>query len=581
MSKRNSAFSGFISNERRVLIVTTNCSIPPINTSANGMTIVSDLTGAGYPFDVVTYDRFVHLKFDGSDHHDVIFLNGHPSPVSVRQVASKSKEVIAAGRKIFINGNLPYIQYDENGNINEKIWFCQTLFNLNLKVFWGVGKARIPKAFEKDPIITQHGQALKRIQAFHFKAPPEIQICLGRHIIGFMTSTGGAMNGSSDYFLNLLDYAKVVGYLRWGTPEIVGFANDRIQGRPIVSIEVHCDATRDLNTIDNLEQVVNDFQIPLSNLLVLSRATDKSIQKWNAVSQNPLMIIGSHSRTHPMNWTKVDDFLNETTEAITDQKKIISQTGCYFNFSGGMNPTQQQVELLYTSGIVFGARGGSPRTLRLPFGGAWKNCKGLSIRKFIWRVLNHLFSPLEIQLMPTCESWFELLSRSNTTPFCLSQTLWSDYGAYKGKKMYADIIKTAFLKNMKYGMYSYGLIHDYAFDAVYKKLRTNGIFLADQIFSALSFFKVHNAFFMPTELLIRRLWDFLGGWIDYEMLSPDKIQVTVYRAQALANQVKIEGRHQQRPVASGHCVLAQKMIGNMLYVDLNPEVKSTFNVDFL
>lgn len=580
MNTCDSNFSGLISVENRVLIVTTGRNVPAVNPSANGMTIVTDLTGAGYPFDVMTYDRFIHLKFDSSNRYDVIFLNGHTTPVPVESVSSKCAAALRAGRKIFINGIWPYTQYDTTGQKEESLWFCETLFDMNIVLSWCFGKASVPKDFEKDPIITRRGQFPKQMPTFHFRKPPEIQICIGRHLIGFLTSKGGAIDGDSDYTLNLLDYAKVVGYLRHGVPEIVGFANDRIQGRPIVSIEVHCDATRDIELVDQLEQVANKFQIPFSNLLVLSRATPACAQRWRIAGRNPLMLIGSHSRTHPMHWKKVEDFYGETIGAIAEQRQIIPQTGYYFNFSGGMNPTRQQIETFFPSDTVFGAQGGLQRVMRLPFARTWKDYNGRPVQRFIWRVLNRLFPPVEIQRMPTCKHWFEVLSTSSTAPFCLSQTLISDFATYKSKKRYDVLNQRAFLKNLKYGMYSYGFIHDYAFDNIYKKLHINGISLSDQILTAFSFFKARDAIFIPTELLIRRLRDFICGWISYQMLSPTQLQVTVYREQALANQVKIESRHQLNPVVSGPCVLEQKMIGNMLYVDLKPEVKSTFNVHF-
>ena len=564
---------------KRVLIVTINRNFPPVSSIANGMTIVSDLTGAGYPFDIVNFERFITMNFDDSNDHDVIFLNGHTSPVEVEKVALKCKAAIHSGRKIFINGQLPYTQYDENGRQIRKVFFSKELFDLKLCTSWGYGKATVPKLYEKDSYITCKGIILKRINTFLFQNPPQIKITLGQYIIGFLTPNGGAIDGSSDYFLNLLDYGKVTGYLRYGHPGIVGFANDRINAKPIVSIEVHCDTTHNINSINRLEEMANQFQIPLSNLLVWSRSTDESNKRWNEASNNPLMLVGSHSRTHPKFWQKVENFYDETIGALNDQRKSIPKTGNYFNFSGRMNPSMTQINELFDSGTIFGAQGSEPRMLGLPFNAPLKQFKDRPVWYFFWRVLNRIFPAKEIQLFPTSEIWFYALSQSSTTPFCLSQTLCMDLKAIRGNKNYCELIKKSFFKNIKYGLYSYGGIHDYAMDRK-PQCQSQGTLLKNQIVEAISFLASQNAIFIPTETLIKRLWDFISGWIDYKTLPDNSLQITINRKSSLANQVKIQSRNQHRPVAKGDCIIGQTLIDNILYVDLKPEIQSTFMVKF-
>ena len=565
---------------KRVLIVTINRNFPLVSPLANGMTIVADLTGAGYPFDVVSYDRFMAMHLDDSDDHDIIFLNGHASPLKVEEVALKCKTAIQSGRKIFINGHLPYYQYDQNGKQICKRIFSQELFKLESSMSWAHGKATIPESYQKDSKITCKGLLLKRINTFLSQNPPEIKLTLGPHIIGFLTSNGGAIDGSSDYFLNLLDYGKVTGYLRYGHPGIVGFANDRITGRPIVSIEVHCDITHNLLAITKLDGMANQFNIPLSNLLVWSRSTDDSNKRWNEVSRNPLMLIGSHSKTHPKFWPEVANFYDETTGALNEQRKSIPMTGHYFNFSGKMNPTVAQINQLFDSGTIFGAAGGEPRMLGLPFGKKQKHLKHKPIGNFIWRVTNRLFPAKKIQFFPTTERWFLALSQSSTTPFCLSYTIPMDFGAIRGNLNYCDLIKKSFYENIKFGLYTYGGIHDYAVNRQSKQHQSQGILLRDQIAEAFSFLASQRAIFIPTETLIKRLWDFVSGWIDYETKPDNSLQITVHRKSALANQIKIQSRNQQTPVAKGGCIVQQTLINNMLYVDLKPETKSTFMVKF-
>lgn len=565
---------------KRVLIVTINRNYPLVSSISNGMTIVADLTGAGYPFDVVNFEWFITMNFDDSNDHDVIFLNGHTSPVGVEKVASKCKEAIRSGRKIFINGQLPYSQYDENGKQINKISFSEELFDLKFCTSLGYGRATVPKPYEKDSHITRKGIIFKRINTFLFQNPPQIKIMLGRYIIGFLTPNGGAIDGSSDYFLNLLDYGKVTSYLRHGHPAIIGFANDRINAQPIVSIEVHCDTTHNINSINRLEEMANQFQIPLTNLLVWSRSTDESNRRWNEAGNNQLMLIGSHSRTHPKFWSKVENIYDETIGALNDQRKSIPKTGNYFNFSGQMNPSMTQINELFDSGTIFGAKGSEPRMLGLPFNTPLKQFKGRPVWYFFWKILNRIFPAKEIQLLPTCEQWFSALSKTGTTPFCLSQTLWMDLKAIRGNKNYCELIKKSFFDNIKYGLYSYGGIHDYAMDRQSKQYRSQGTLLKDQIVAAISFFASQNAIFIPTETLIKRLWDFINGWIDYKILPDNSLKVTVNRKSSLANQVKIQSRNQYKPIAKGDSIVGQTLVDQMLYVDLKPEIQSTFIVKF-
>ncbi len=566
--------------KQRVLVVVADKAYSNIIPIANGITIISDLTGSGYPFDVITYERFCRLKFDISNQHDIIFLSGHTSSTGIQRVADKCKEAIHSGRKVFINGHLPYYQYDENGKRVDHIIFSEALFNLKCLTAWGYGKAQVPKAFEKDPDVTRKGSFPIRINAFEFSSPPTVRFTLGRHTVGFLTPQGGAIDGSSDYLLNLLDYGKIAAYLRYGHSGIVGFANDRIEGRPIASIEVHCDYSNLLNTIDTLEIFTKKYNIPLTCLLVLSKITEESRKRWNKAADNPLIYIGSHSRTHPKQWPEVTDVYSETTGALDEQRRMIPKTGNFFNFSGWMNPTTDQIDELYPSDTIFGAQGKGARMLGLPFGKPWTNYRDKPFRQIVWRLLNRLSPPIELQLMPTCKEWLEALSNSATTPYCLSHTLWGDYKAFRNNTNYTKMVKNGFRNNLKYGLYSYGYIHDYLLDKHIKKGQTQGVHLKDQITDAIAFLASQNVIFLDTESLIKRLHDFIGGGIHYKSKGPDRIEISVYRKSALANQVKIEKRDRGIPAASGDCILSQTLIGNILYVDLRPEIQSTFMVKF-
>lgn len=114
---------------QRVLVVTTEQYLPEqwAKPDYNGEYIITDLVGAGLPFDVVTYGRFVNMDLGD---HDVIFLSGHTSPTTVSAVFEKCQAVLSEGRKIFINGNLPHIRFSTDGTIEEYNRYVLDLFNV-------------------------------------------------------------------------------------------------------------------------------------------------------------------------------------------------------------------------------------------------------------------------------------------------------------------------------------------------------------------------------------------------------------------------------------------------------------------
>jgi len=566
---------------KRVLVVTTEQDTPAIYAAQNGEAVITDLAAGGYPFDVVTYERFVNMAFDASDNHDIIILNGHTSPTPVILVAKKCQQALQSGRKVFINGHLPYSRYDKNGKVIERVTYCDKLYSVTYDQHWVCGGATVPEGIEKDPTITAVGLICKNVHTFSLDNPPEMTITIKRHTVGFLGAQGGAIDGSSDYLLSVLDYSKVVSYLRYGDTGIVGFANDRIRGKPIVSFEVHCDSTNDIIAIDAIEALANELQIPLMNLLVYEKLTRDSVARWNDVSGNHLLAIGSHSRTHPFDWPTVSDFYSETGGALALQRSQLSATRNYFNFSGSMNPTTSQIDQLYRSDVIFGAKGAELRQFRLPFGVPWHHYRHDLLKRLAWKTLIRIISPITVQVIPTNKDWFTALSRSSTTPFCLSQTLQNDYSAWRGQRNYLEEIKASFAMNRKYGLYSYGYIHDYMLNLRNEKFQTNGVHMSLQIKSALQYLKSQDVVFILTDDLIRRLRDFITGWIDYEITANGSYQVTVHRPSSMANQVKIECRENLVAIASGNSVLSQVRVGKMLYVDLEPAIESTFKVRFL
>jgi len=541
--------------ERRVLIVTTEqYEVPPVWQCHGGEYVATDLAAAGYPFDVVTYGRFISMPLD---RYDVVILNGHTSPTPVSDVAAKCQAALQEGRKVFVNGDLPYKRYDATGKLIESLNYSLDLFDVqdtgNRKLN---GALCVPPAIEKDPGITSAGFNDAYVRVFSFRTPPDMAITASGNAIGFLYPQGGALNnGSTSWLLNVLDYGKVVAYLRYGTSAIVGFANDRIEGQPIVSFEVHGETPYDPVSVNAVNALAADFSMPLYNLLVYCRLNADAIAHYNSIS-NPFLLIGSHSRTHPMDWPSVPDVYYETRDALTDQRGLIPATGNYFDFSGAMNPTTEQIDQIYSAGVVFGAGGGETRGWKLP-SGDW----------------------VHVQRLPLRRTWFANLSRSLVTPFCLSQTLDDDNSLWQRQGNYPDEVETDFALNTKYGLYTYGYIHDCFLNPNYDYY-TGGVHMSVQIRSAMQFLKSQNVKFIPTDELILRLRDFIAGWIDYDTNPDGSLQVTVYRPSAKANQVKIQSRDGLAPVASGDSVVSQHLVGDILYIDLLPEVTSTFYVGF-
>lgn len=533
---------------QKVLIVTTERSasaqeVPALNEEQDGQTVVTDMVGAGYPFDVVTYSRFVSMSLAN---YDVIFLNGYSKNTSLADISGKCQSAIHDGRKVFINGSLPYSRYGASGNLLERTYYCNTLFGCTYPTqVSATGAVSVPSCIEKNPDITKAGM-YGHVNYFTFTAPPSLTVVATNRTIGFVCPQGGAIDSTADYELALLDYGKVVTYLRYGGLRAgIGFANDRMEGAPLASFEVHCDETTSPTAISALDSLSRDTQIPLYNLLIYRKLNPVVASYWNALS-NPMMFIGSHSWTHPDDWPSVPDLAHETTGAIAAQKLMVPQTTGYLDFSGAMNPTTAQIDQLYASGLVFGAAGYTQRS----------------------------YSPgMATQLMPTNRTWFINLSNSSASPYCFGQTLAPDNGVYNTGGDYMQGVKTNFDSNVRYGLYTYGFFHDIYFTS--GDYRTHGVQMSDQISGALRYLKAQGARFINIRDLILRLRDYVTGSIS-RVQNPDGTEtLTVLRSNGCANEIKIGFRGDLTPAASGSSVLSQRLIGEYLYVTLRPETVST------
>ena len=279
---------------QRVLVVTTCQTLSPSQEKImwdvqNGEYVITDLVAAGHPFDVVTYNRFVGMDLGD---HDVIILNGHTTPITVSQVSNKCLEAIQAGRKVFINGYWRFKRYDSSGQLIETLNYAPILFPVSsLSAMSATGIASVPPWIEKDPSVTNCGILGLPVNSYVLNQPALLSVTINGYTVGFLYANGGVIDSQSDYFLNVLDYGKVVTYLRYGDNGSVGFANDRIEGMPVASFEVHCDLTYDVTAIANLDTAATQYGVALYNLLVYNHLNTPSKAAWNGITNLSLIHI--------------------------------------------------------------------------------------------------------------------------------------------------------------------------------------------------------------------------------------------------------------------------------------------------
>ena len=490
--------------------------------------------------------------------YDVIVLSGHTTPTPVADVAAKCQSAMQQGHKIFINGHWPFLRFDPTRSdkeiLVEENRFCYNLFNVtNLGAKALTGVPSIPASIQKDPAVTALGCNLAGFHIFGCPTEPSMRITVAGYTIGFLYPQGGLIDSLDDYGLALLDYGKVVNWLRYGDALMPGFANDRIGGKPIVSIEVHHDKSNNLAAIDAIDALSRDFQIPLVNLLVYNRLTTESIAKYNSIT-NPLMTFGGHSRTHPWDWNLVTNVDYEVYEALQLQKQVIPRTEDFFNFSGLENPTRAQLERVWIQGIAFSAAGVDGRSVKLRSG-------------------EYFF----IQTVPINRGQLGRYAASTVVPLHLSHTMQDDIYTSNTGRNYFEETKKNFAANVKYGIYTFGYIHDTVFDpaSVYAARGVPG-----QIRQAMEYLRSQEVEFISTQTLVARLLDYLSGSIQYSSNPDGTADITVTRPDALANEIKIPCKGDLVPYATGPSVVSQRLARGYLYVALRPETSSTVHVEW-
>lgn len=542
---------------QRVLVVTTEQANPNPGNSRIGTFAFTDLVCAGLPFDVRTYGRF--LTMDMSP-YDVIILNGYTSPTPVDQVSQRCQTLLTAGKKIFINGYQPFMCYDSAGTTYTWNYYGDELFNAQASGGYVVsGVATAPAFMQKDSLITAVGVSNAWVQTFVLQSPAPIEIRIGGKLVGFIGPNGGAIRGYSDYEYHLLDYGKLVNYLRHGDPMIVGFANDRDGGLPIVAFHTDCHIPSSASAVNGLADLSARYNLPLDNTLTLWELNSAGAQLWNSIT-SPLMAVGSHTRTHPNNWpdlTVPTGLDSETRQAISDQRATrVPRTLNYLTFSGGKNPNAEELDQLTQWGVLFDGQGQGGRYLIRPDGTRW-----------------------DYQVMPINGGWLKNLALCQNTPTWPSETLISDTVSFQEHLKYDEMIATAYAQNVKYGIYSYGYFHDVYADPN-TEAYVEGLRMSVYIDRAMQWLRDQNVRFMFPHELIPRVQDYIAGSISYVTNPDGSITVTATRPNALVNEIKIGFKGDLTPAASGASVVSQMPAGECLYVKLAAETTSTVQVGF-
>jgi len=547
------AFGGALYAQKVLIVTTEQATIPSQCAATDGQFVLTDLVAAGYPFDVVTYGRYVSMPLED---YDIVVLNGHTSPTSVALVAARCQEAMSAGKKVFINGRDCFYRYSTSGQLLESNFFVASLFPVRNRIARSLsGVPTIPTAIQKDQTISSISYPGMTLATYTFDQEPVMKIDTGGYTVGFLYPQGGVLESSSTATMYWLDYGKVVSFLRYGVPTDIGFANDRVDGQPIASIEVHCHG--DYQAIEWLNDLSLNCNMPLANCLVNNTLSSSLKAKWNYTSaSNPLMLIGSHSRTHPQDWPSIGvaSALDQTIGSVTDLQTSFPHVENYLTFSGYMNPNTEEIDAMYSAGLVFGAQGYGDRSVPLPGG-----------------------SVLFIQRMPTNNVWFRNLSKSVATPYCLSQTLIGDNALRDMGISHLRDTQQKFQANLKHGMYTYGFIHDtyYSPNAL---TEVDGQLFSTTIRQGIEYLRDQGVRFIDTKSLILRLRDYMAGSVSVSFVDNSSARVRVRRPGGLINEVKIGRLGDLFATALGAAVVSQHRVGDVLYVTLRPETDSTFLV---
>lgn len=542
-----SQIAGKALGDGKVLVVIPDRNTSPaLCTHVIGLSVLTDLVGAGIPFDVLPYSKFINRPLDI---YDVIIVNGQTSPTPVSTVRDKLVAASNAGKKILISGRYPYFRFDDvTGKIVEEIHYSQDLFGAK----WGwanvsAGSPTVPPDLEKDPVYTAYGSVAMAVPGYTPTATQPRVFTRDGVILGFLGPKGGAMN--ADYCYNaLMDFGKAVNYLRHGDSRVVGFANDREGGVPLVSLMVDCDSTKDTIAINNLIALKRSYNMIFDCLLVYTKLDAPSTALWKQyAATEPGIYIGSHTWDHPFTWATVTNVPHETVDAIAATRALIPQTLSFMNLSGDMAVNSAQADQIYSAGILLQNGNSDDHNFFKPDG-----------------------TKILMQTMPYDYTRLLPLSSSQSEPPDVGLTLPVDYGAWKDGRNYLDIMRQAFLQNRAYGLPSFGYIHDYMQNPAtpYFYQGKHMSYYEDQVFQ---FLVSQGVRFYPAHLMEQRLQDSRRGNISCQSVA-NGLDVTATRpAGSPLNEIKIQLADGEIPWISGSSVTGIVRDNGFAYISLAHE----------
>ena len=190
-----------------------------------------------------------------------------------------------------------------------------------------------------------------------------------------------------------------------------------------------------------------------------------------------------------------------------------------------------------------------------------------------------VIKPEPIHTMPINKSWIKMVIHGKKKKIYPSQTLMNDFSIFKSNKNYFEDTKRQIEENIKYGIYSYGYMHDYLFKKK-KKHETNGEPFFDQIEKTFAFLKEKGMKLIFTNDLVRMLNDYMNGRIQYKIINTHSMLVKIEREFATANFVKVWAGKNNKLTIESDSLVKKYTIGDYIYLDLLPETSSEIKLKF-
>ena len=452
-----------------------------------------------------------------------------------------------------------FVNHDATGARLNDSEFASSLWPVKFKGAQQVsGDLQIPDWLQRDPAITKMGFKPIYLRWYEPQQTPTISLNCGGKLIGFLYNKGGFIDNNQFLPMRILNYARIVQWLRDQSVRSCDVANDVSNGKRIVSFEIHGDMCSDASLPPIIKSVANSLKMPLTCLLVSSFLTPSSLSAWQNASDSPYVLIGSHSMTHPYVWSQLTtdaEVLDQTKGSIDALLPNFPNVVNYLDFSGDMNPTADQLRLINAAGVNHGAKGASYFSV--------KDDSGNLIYEYI---------------MPLSDSWFWTSAWNPDIPLQPSFTAFGDYGCSDRGLKFTPEIKKTLAFNRKVGLYTYTFLHDYGFTS---RTPQPNMPSGDDTIEGLRYLAAQDdVMFMPTPTLVDRLLLFNKADLTIDKSDEDHWKVTFTRPVGTLNTVKFSCIAGSLPEVTGSSVVKATQLDDRLYVELQSEAVSSFDVNW-